>query len=98
MPTLTTTTTFAHSGDQYTLSLTVSHRVVLCEPSDRAHAVSIRQLQDLDIGSGPGGILLAIRASKHHTASIPLSELSESALTRHFCKSLRSVGMPYISL
>lgn len=97
MPTLTTTKTFSHSEEQYTLSLTVSHRIVLREPSGRLHAVSVKQLQDLDIAPGSGGIVLTLRASKHHAERIPSSELSESALARHFCKSLRSVSMPCIS-
>ncbi|VDB85599.1 unnamed protein product [Peniophora sp. CBMAI 1063] len=90
MPTLTASSLFSQLGDQYSLSLRVSHHLILGEPGNGAHTVSAKQLQDLDVAPWHDGVSLVLRAAEHRTAKIAPANLQASSLLAHFRDSLHA--------
>ncbi|KZV68805.1 hypothetical protein PENSPDRAFT_753859, partial [Peniophora sp. CONT] len=88
MPTLTTSNSFSQHGDQYSLSVRISHDLVLGTPGLGVYAVSAKQLQNLDVALWPEGVCLVLRAAEHRTTKISTDVLRASALFGHFRDSL----------
>ena len=92
MPSLATSSLFSQQGDRYTLSLLVTHDLVLGAADTGAYTVSSKQLQHLDVAPSPEGICFALRAAEHGSTKLLAEKLQESALFNHLRDSLHVVS------